>query len=130
LLSWEKLEGGNMFGANDCKGASIQRRDRVDTESLGKRDDRCVHGAERKVVIPAYELRDAHPITREHGLGEEIPGGEITDEPDLGRPAQARFEEISDFGDDELRHQQRAWMRLQQTETHLVVAVVFVDVGV
>lgn len=72
-----------MFGTNDCEVASIQRRDRANTQSLGDRDDGRVHCPERKVVISAYELRDAHPIACEHGLGEQIPRGEITKKPYL-----------------------------------------------
>jgi hypothetical protein len=119
-----------MLGTNDCKVAPIQRRDRTDAESLGDRHDGRIHCPERKVVISAYELRDAHPIAREHGLGDQVPGGEITEEPNLGGPAQARFDEIGDFGDDELRHQQRTGMGFQKAQTLFVVAVVFIDVGV
>ena len=81
-------------------------------------------------MISAYELRDTDPIAREHRFGEQVADREITKESHFGRPAQPRFDEIGDFGDYELRHQQRTGVGLQQTQTSLMVSVVFVDVGV
>ena len=81
-------------------------------------------------MISAYELRNPQPITRKYRFGDEISGGEVTKESHFRRPPQARFDEISDFGDDQLRHQQRTGVRFQKPQTRLMVAVVFVDVGV
>ena len=119
-----------MFGTNHCEVASIQCCESTNTKSLSE----CHHGRidcpERKVVVSAHELRDPYPIAREHRLGKQIAGGEITKESHFGRPAQTGFDEIGDFGDHELRHQQRTGVGLQQTQTRFMVAVVFVDVGV
>lgn len=119
-----------MFRANDGEVAPIQRGNRVDTKSLGEGDHGCVDGPKRKVVVSAYELGDPDPITSDHRLRKEISGSEISKETHLRLPAQARFDEISDFGNDQLRHQQRSGMGFQEMQALLVVAVIFVDVGV
>jgi len=130
VRSRKKLKGRNMFGANDREVAPIQCRDSTHTKSLGECHYRCINGPQWKVVISADELCDAYPIACENRLGEQVSGGQITKESHLGRPAQTRFDEIRDFGDDELWHQQRTRVGFQKPQARLMVAVVLVDVGV
>ena len=81
-------------------------------------------------MISAYELRDPHPVASEHRLRKKISGSEISKESYLRLPAQARFDEIDDFGNDELRHEQRTRVRFKESQTLFVVAVILVDIGV
>jgi hypothetical protein len=119
-----------MVRANDGEVASIQCGDCTDFQSLGEGHDRCVDSAERKVVVSPHELRDSYPVGGKHRHRQEISGSEISEESHLGPPAQARFDEIGDFGDDELRHQQWTRMGFQKLQTLLMGVVIFVDVRV
>jgi hypothetical protein len=77
-------------------------------------------------MIAAHKLGDPHPIASEHRLREEIARGEIAKEAHLRLPAQTCFDEINDFGDDELRHQQRAGVGFEKPQTRFVVVVILV----
>ena len=81
-------------------------------------------------MISGNELRNPHPIGSKYRLGDEISGSEISEESHFRCPPQSRFDEVGDFGDDELRNQQRTRMRFQEPQTLLVVVIIFVDVGV
>lgn len=109
---------------------SIERRDLTDSESLGECYDGGVDRAEWQIVIPGDELRDPDPVAGEYRLGDQVSGGEIAEKPHLGRPAQALFDEVRNFCNDELRYEQRTGVGLEKVETLLVVSIVFVDVSV
>jgi len=119
-----------MFGPNHGEVAPIQRGDGTDAQSLGEGYHGCVDGPEREIVIAAHELGNPHPIAGKHWLREEIARGEIAKEAHLRPPSQACFDEIDDFGDDKLRHQQRAGVGFEKPQTRFVVIVVLVDVSV
>jgi hypothetical protein len=55
---------------------------------------------------------------------------EITKEPLFCCPAEASLDEIRDFGDDELRHEQGTGVGFKELQACFVVAVVPVDVSV
>jgi hypothetical protein len=128
--SWKKFEGRNVFGPNDCEVAPIQRRDRTDSESLGERHHGGINCPERKIMVSAYQLGNPHPVASSHGLDDEVSRGEIAQESHFRLPPQPRFDEIGDFGNDQLWHQQRTRMRFEKPQTCVVIAVVFVYVGV
>jgi hypothetical protein len=128
--SWKKFESGNVLWSNHREMASIQRCHGTDTESLGERNHGRVDRPEGKVVVTAHQFGDPYPIASLHWLGDQISGGEVTEEPNLRTPAQACFDQIGDFGNDELRHQQGTRMGFQEPQARFVIAVVFVDVGV
>ena len=90
----------------------------------------AVGGAEWEVAVPADEFGDAEPVGRSDVLGDEVAGGEITEEPDLGLGAQPGRHEVRDFGDDQHRYQQWSGMGFEQIEAGRVVPVVGVDVRV
>jgi hypothetical protein len=100
-----------MFGTNDGEVPPIQRGDGMDPKPLSEGHDGGIDGPKRKVVISAYEFRNPHPIAGNDRLREKISGSEVAKEAHLRLPAQACFDEIGDFGDDQLRHQQRTWVR-------------------
>lgn len=81
-------------------------------------------------MIAADKLGDPHPIAGEHRLREEVARGEIAKEAHLRPPAQTCFDEINDFGDDELWHKQRPGVGFEKPQTRFVVVVVLVDVGI
>ena len=119
-----------MPRANDREVPSIECRHSAHAESFGKRHYRRIDGPQRQVVILADELRDPDPIRREHRLGNEISGGQIAKETHLRLPAEACFDQIGDFGDDQLRYEQRTRMGFQQTQARFVVTVILIDVRV
>lgn len=108
----------------------IEGGHRVDVESFGKGHHGGIDSPQRKVVIARDELGNPDPIAGVNGFHEEIARREISEKPDLCPPSQPSLEEVDDLGDDELWHQQRTRMRLEEREAGLVGAVVLVDVGV
>ena len=119
-----------MPWTNDREVPPIECSHGADSQSFGDRHHRCVDGPEREVVISADELRNPDPIRREHRLREEISRSEISEEPHLRLPAEARFDQPGDFGNDELRHEQRTSVGFQKPQTNFVVTVILVDIGV
>jgi hypothetical protein len=102
-----------VSGTDNREVATIQRCNGTDAKSLGKGHHGRIDGPEREVGIPSYELRDPDPIASQYRLGKKVSGSEVTKESHFRSPAQARFDEIDDFRDNELRHDQGTGMRLQ-----------------
>lgn len=119
-----------MFRTDDREVPSIQRRDDIEAQPFGERDDRCVDGSKRQIAIPGYELCDPYPIARENRCCDEVSSGEIAKKPHFCRPAETSLNEVGDLGDDELRHEQRPRMGFEELQACFVVAVVLVDVRV
>jgi hypothetical protein len=130
VLLGKNLKRSNVLRTNDCEVAAVQGRDGTDTKPFGERDYRCIDCPEGKIVIPTDQLRDAHPVAGEHRLCEKISRREISEEANLCLPTKPCFDEIRDFGNDQLRNQQRTGMRLEKTQTLFMIAVILVDVGV
>lgn len=65
-----------------------------------------------------------------NGFGDEISGGEVTEEADLGVRAEPRPEQVDDLGDDEDWDDEWTRVRLEDFEALLVVPVVTVYVGI
>lgn len=128
--SGQNLERPYVFRTDDREVPPIQRGDDVEAEPLGEGYDGCVDGPERKIAISSDELGDPYPIAWENRCGREVPGGEVAQEPHFGCPAEAGFDEVGDFGDDELRYEQRPRVGLEKLQTRFMIAVVFVDVCV
>ena len=61
-----------MSRTDDGEVSPIQRRDRTHAKSLGKSHHRRIDGPQGKVVIPAYELRNPHPIASEHWFRKKV----------------------------------------------------------
>jgi hypothetical protein len=128
--SGENLKRSYVFRADHSEVPSIERRDDIEAESLGKRHDGCVDSPKRQIAISSDELCDPYPIACENRCRSKAARGEIAKEPHFGCPAKAAFDEIGDFGDDKLWDQQRSWVGFKQLQACLVVAVVLVDIGV
>jgi hypothetical protein len=119
-----------VFRTDNREVPSIQRRDDIEPQSLGKRDDGCIDGSQGEVAISSYELCDPYPIARENRYRREVPRGEIPKEPHFRGPAEASLDEIGNFRDDELRHQQWPRMGFKKLQACFMVVVVRVDVSV
>lgn len=119
-----------MSRANDCEVSTIQCRDCTDPKALREGYDRGIDGPERKVTVATHELRDTNPVSGDDRLRDQISGSEIAEKSYFGRPAKACLDEVSHFGNDELRHQQRPWVRFEEPQALCVIIVVFIDVGV
>ncbi len=63
-------------------------------------------------------------------LGDQIAGGEVTQEPDFGVVAESGSEQVDHFGDYQDGYEERARMGFEQLEALGVVVVVCVDVRV
>ena len=81
-------------------------------------------------MIPGDELRDAEPIGGENRLRHEVACDEVSEKPRLRGPADALLEEIDDFADDELRHNDLPFVRLEERQASFVIAVGLVVIGV
>ncbi len=130
VLRGKKLKRSHVFRTDNSEVPSIQRRDDIEAESLGKRHDGCIDGPQGQIAISGYELRDPYPIAGENRCRSEVSRGEIPKEPHFCRPAEASLDEIGDFGDDELRHEQWPRMEFKELQACFMVAVVLVDVCV
>lgn len=119
-----------MRRPDDREVTPVQRRDRFDPESLGRHHHRGIHRAERQIAILRDEFGDAYPIAWNDRICGEVPGRQISEESDLGYGPHPLFDEVGDLSDDELRNDQRARVREQEREACVVVAVIFIDVGV
>lgn len=60
---------------------SIQRRDGMEAEPLGKRYHRSIDRTQGQIAIAGYELGDPDPIAGENRCGREVSRGEIPEEP-------------------------------------------------
>ena len=81
-------------------------------------------------MVPRYELGDADPIAGKHWLDCEISRCEVAEQPHFRAPAKTATEEICDFCDDELRHDKRAVVGLEERQAGFVIVVVLVNEGI
>ena len=119
-----------MLRSYDGKVASVQGCDRLDVHALSCGDQRCIDRPEGQIAISRHELGDAKPVVRPNRLGNERAGSEVTDETDFRTHTKSCREEIRDFSDDQLWHEERPGVRGEQLEADLVIDVVPVDVCV
>ncbi len=111
-MSREQVQCADL-GLHDGEVSAIDRCDVAHAQTFGRGNDGCVDRAERKVAILHDQLCDAHPVGRGNWLGDEVAGGEITEEANLGIDAQSGAKQVDDFGDDEGRHDQWPGVRLE-----------------
>lgn len=119
-----------MFGTNNSEVPPIQRRDDIEAESLGQRHDGRIDRPQRQIAVSGYELGDPYPVARENRCRCEVPRRKIPKEPHFCFPAEASLDEIGDFGDDELRHEQWPGVGFKELQACFMVTVVLVDVCV
>ena len=119
-----------MLRPHDGKVASVQGRNRLDVHALSCGDQRCIDRPKGQIAISRHELGDAKPVVRPNRLGNERAGSEVTDETDFRTHTKSCREEIRDFSDDQLWHEERPGVRGEQLEADLVIDVVPVDVCV
>jgi len=62
-----------MSRPDDCEMPTIQRCDRTNAKSFGKRYDGRIDGSQRQVVVPRYQLGNPHPIARDQRLRKKVP---------------------------------------------------------
>ena len=118
------------LGMHDGEMSAIDRCDVIHAQTLCCCDDGCVDGSERKVATPRHQLGDAHPVGCGNRLNDQVAGGDIAEEANLGIEAQSRAEQVDHFGDDKDRHDQRPGVGLEQLEAFNMVSVIAIDVGV
>lgn len=128
--SGKNRERRNVFGPDDREVPSVQCCDDTVAEPLGKRYDGSVDGAEGQIAVSRDQLGDPYPVPFDHRRGDEVSCGEIAEEPYFCRPAEARLDEVGDFGDDELRYEQWPGVGFEEVQTRLMVAVVLIDIRV
>ena len=78
------------------------------------------------MILP-HKLGDPNPIPRNHRLGRERTGREVTCESNFSTRTEARADEVCDLGDDKLRHDERAFVGFEQRQAGFMIAVVFID---
>ena len=83
-----------------------------------------------QVTVAGDEFGDSEPVGRRHRDRDQVAGGKITEEPDLGFDADAGTEQVRDLGDHEHRDEQWPGVDLEQFEAGGAVPIVPVDVGV
>lgn len=103
---------------------TIERCELQHDQALGRRYDGSVDRPEREIAVGRDELGDPQPVRRGDGFGNEVPRREITDEAHLGIGSHTRSEQVRHLGDDQLRNDEWAGVRLEQPEALFVVGVV------
>lgn len=88
--SRQQLERHLVLWSDDTEVATIDGRDFGGIEPLRCGDYRSVDSAERHVVILSDELGDSDWVSCVQWLDRETAAGKITEEADLGLPAEAR----------------------------------------
>jgi hypothetical protein len=101
-----------VAGADDREVPAVEGGDLLYVQALRGGDDRGIDAPEREVAIGAHELSDPQPFIDGDGFGNEVAGGEVTEKSDLCVGAEPGAEQIDDLGDDELRDEERARVRL------------------
>ncbi len=119
-----------MSWSHDAEVAAIESGNGPEVEALGGGHHGGVDRAERQVSVLRHEFGDPQPVGGLDGQRCQRPAGQVAKEPDLGRRSQACGEQVRDLGDDQLRHEQRVRVALQQAQRVGVMSVVSVDVGV
>ena len=117
-------------GTYDREVLPVECCDLSDVKPLGCSHYRCVNGSEGEIPVPADQLGDAEPVTGHHRLDDELPGGEIAQEPDFGVWSEATPDEVDDLGDDKCRDDEGTRVSEQEVKRLAMVAVVGIDVGV
>jgi len=110
--------------------AAVEGHELTLTKSFGGGDHRGVDRSQRQVSVGARQFSDPNPVGRENRFGDQVPGGEITEEPNLRFWTEPGPEQIHDLGNDEDGNDQRAGMGLQDLEAFPVMPVITVDVGI
>ena len=110
--------------------AAIQRRQLVLAESFGGGHDGGVDRPERQIAVGPGQFGDPDPVGCQYGFGQEVPGRQVPEEPDLGFDAEPGAEEVDDLGDHENGNDQGSGMLLEELETFGVMPVVPIDVGI
>jgi hypothetical protein len=129
-VSGKKLERPYVSGTDYGEVRAIQRSDDIEAESLRKSHDGRIDSPQGQIAIAGDELRDPHPIARENRRCSKVSGGKISEKTHFCGPAEATLDEIRHFGDDELRNEQRPWVRFKQFQARFMIGIVFVDVRV
>lgn len=78
----------------------IQRRDRLDGESLRGGHDGCVDRAQRKVTVLPNQLCDTQPVRGSDRLGREGSGRQVTQEPDFRLGPKTGLDKVRNLRDD------------------------------
>ena len=110
--------------------AAVERCHFGGIKPLGHGDHGGVDRAQRQIAVLGYELGDADRITSVQRLDEEVAGGQVAKEADLGLPSKPGANQIDDLGDDESGEDERPRVGLEQLQTGSVMGVIGVDVGV
>ena len=119
-----------MPGSYDREVAAVECGQLAYAEPLGGGHDGGVDRSEGEIPIGTGQLGDSEPVGRHDGLGQEVSGGQVPEEPDLGFHTESSAEEVDDLGDDEDRNDQWSWMFLEEFEAFGMMPVVPIDVGI
>ena len=121
--SGQQVERFHMRWTNDREVPMVERRDLLDLQALGKRDDRRVHRAERQIPVRRTELCDPCPVK---GLDRQRFVGalqQVSDEPELNERSRITLQEVCHLRNDEYRDEQRTAVTLKQASTVFVTRV-------
>lgn len=119
-----------MGRANDPEVVTVDCRNLPEIQALSGGDDRRAHGAQGHVAVTGNKLRDPQPVGHGDRLDDEGATGEVAEETNLGRCAQAGREQVDHLRDDQRRNDERTRVRPQQLKAGIVVSIVCVDVRV
>lgn len=128
--SGQDLEPFAVCWPDDAEVASVDGGHGCCAQAFCNRNDGGIDRAQWQVAVCVNQLGYAQPVTRCHRLHNQVPGGEIAQEPHLGVWAQSRTDEVRDLGDDQGWHDKRPRMLREQIQAGRVMSVVRVDVGV
>ena len=113
-----------MGWPHDREVPSVECCDSAGAQALGRRDDRRVDGAQRKVAIGRDQFGDSKPVGRFDLLGHKFARGQVTEEAHLCLYSDSRPQEVGDFGDDKHGDQDRPRVDLEKAPGTAVLDVV------
>lgn len=111
---WKDLERRRVGWANDREVPAIQRRQLYEPEPFSGCYDRGVDRPKWEIPIAGNELSDPDPVAGPNRFRNEVPCGEVAQEPHLGFDADAGLQQIGDLSDNELRNDERPLMTREQ----------------
>ncbi len=124
---WQQLEPLDVRWPDGTEVPAVKGCDLPFSKPLGQGDGRGIDRAEGHLAVGPYQLRDSQPLVCGHGLNDEKSGGDVTNEASLGFGAEARSNQICNFGDDERRKKQRTPVGFEQLAARCVVAVIGIE---
>jgi len=79
----QQRESIDVIWSDDREVATVECRDRLLIQPLGRRDYRGIDGAQGHVAVLVHQFGDSKPIGRSNWFDSEVATSEVAEEPNL-----------------------------------------------